>query len=203
MNIFRTYHPKGLGALRHITTGISQSRTIFTTQKMIEEVFSRPLPIPKNFISRFGPEGLNKNILYASERKRTTLFEYGYHLLREGQPNYGKTTLVHTHTLVLQCTGQPLDISNIGNLDLILSKTTYQYSHEWMRTLDENILDTVKYPNVRENQPGGFNYAIFKKNSVADSKIQFEEFQITPMKNGEVEIVDQNNVRELIRPVMT
>jgi hypothetical protein len=168
---------------------------------MIDEVFSRPLPVKKKFESRFSPEGFMMNVFYSSERKETTLYEYGYHLLRDitiiGIPVYASTYTLKLITNPLNI----IDVSTHQDVISIMSKTSYTHSHMFMNTIINN-LDTIKYPNAREPINGGINYAIFKKESIADLSKSADVLIFKALTADEIDVTDLGSgTTRSIRPV--
>lgn len=206
MILFRTCSSKSISpALRFVkrTNNIQAVAKFIGATEMIDEIFSRPLPIEKKYESRFGPEGLNRNILYASEKKETTLYEYGYHLLLE--PTFqGRAINANTYALDLVSQGAPLDVSEQPNFNRLLSRISYQEAHRWLREIDENSLDVIKYPNVRDRNPGGANFAIFKKESIGASNTMAvpESLILIPRNGGSVDVQRQSDSTYTIMPLM-
>ncbi len=203
MRIFRTCRIAETPALRFIkrVKDISSVVQFLGSSETIEDVFKRPLPVDKKFESRFAPAGFMKNVLYASEKKDTTYFEYGYHLLRSpdllNRPIYA-----NIYFLKLITQNQPLDVSQETNKNRILSRTSYADSHPWIQQQNLNTLDVVKYPNVRDPQPGGFNFAIFNKASISATAQAPETLIMTPKTNNTLEIQLHDDSKMTISPLI-
>ncbi len=175
---------------------------LLASKEMIEEVFRRRLPIPSEFQSRFGPPGFMKNVLYASESKRTTLYEFGYHLLLN-PVNYGKAINASTFELKLVTSTPIIDVSTEGNLSSLMHKTNYSSAHAFVFRQSLQQLDTLKYPNVRDPNPGGFNYAIYKFESVEpSSNIDAEDLILIPRADETIEIQRTHSETETVKPTM-
>lgn len=203
MRIFRTCRVAETPALRFIkrVKDISSVVQLLGASDMIEDVFKRPLPIDKKFESRFAPAGFAKNVLYASEKKDTTYFEYGYHLLM-APDLLNRPIYANIYFLRLVTQNQPLDVSQEVNKNNILSRTSYSDSHSWIRQQNLNTLDVVKYPNVRDPQPGGFNFAIFNKTSINATAQAPETLIMTPKANNTLEIQLHDDSKMTITPLM-
>lgn len=175
---------------------------LFGSKEMIDDVFSRTLPIPSQYQSRFGPPGFWKNVLYSSETKRTTLFEFSYHLLKN-PINHDKAINASTFELNLITSNRPIDVSQEANLSQILNRTNYQDAHVFVNHQNFNQLDIIKYPNVRDPQLGGINYAIFKADSVKpSSNVDAEDLILIPRSNNTVEVQRIKSSVETIAPLM-
>ncbi|NJL23976.1 MAG: RES family NAD+ phosphorylase [Calothrix sp. SM1_5_4] len=175
---------------------------LLASKEMVEEVFGRRLPIPSEFQSRFGPPGFMKNILYASEKKRTTLYEFGYHLLLN-PINHGKAINASTFELKLVTINPLIDVSQESNLSLIMHKTDYSAAHGFILKQNLQQLDTLKYPNVRDSIPGGLNYAVYKSESVeTSSNLDAEDLILIPRADETIEVQRTQSLTETIKPVM-
>ncbi|MBL7545121.1 MAG: RES family NAD+ phosphorylase [Bdellovibrionaceae bacterium] len=203
MRIFRTCRIAETPALRFIKRAkdISSVVQLLGASDMIDDIFKRPLPIDKRFESRFAPAGFMKNVLYASEKKDTTYYEYGYHLLK-APDLINKPIYVNTYFLRLVTHNTLLDVSQAPDKDQILSRTTYTPAHSWINQQDINTLDVVQYPNVRDPQPGGINFAIFNKNSVNIIAQAPETLIMLPQPNNSLELQLVDNSKITITPLM-
>jgi hypothetical protein len=191
-------------ALRFIkrAKNISTIVKLLGTRDMIEDVFKRPLPLSKQFESRFGPEGLNKNVFYTSEKKDTTLYEYGFHLLTD--PSLlNKPIYASTYNVELIASGRPLDVTQIKDNAHILSRTSYAEAHTWIRSLDAKSLDVIRYPNVRDPNPGGFNFAIFNRPSVQETGQGPDPLILTTLSGNRVKVQHSDDTEQEISPIIT
>lgn len=203
MRIFRTCRIAETPALRFIKRAkdISSVIQFLGAQDIIDDIFKRPLPIDKKFESRFAPAGFMRNILYASEKKDTTYFEYGYHLLKS--PDLlNKPIYATTYFLKLETPSKLLDVSLENNRNEILSRTNYAPAHNWIKQQDIQNLDVIKYPNVRDPKPGGINFAIFNKTSIRATTQAPETLIMTAKANNTLEVQLDDNSKMTITPFM-
>lgn len=179
MRIFRTHRAlvpsTAQGYLNRVPA--SSISSIFPTGvDMIKDVFSRELPIPPGFESRFGPAGFGQNGLYTSESSVTSVYESAYHLIKK----FAAPVTFNCATYELDLCAEPkaiVDVSQLPNATAILDPKTYKDSHAWVKTVA--ALDTVKYPNVRHAGSAGINYAIFNELSVIATTTAPTIFQMT------------------------
>ncbi len=204
MNVFRTcriatYAP----ALKFVkrTQNISSLIRLLSTSEMIDEVFHRPLPISKTHESRFAPEGFSKNVLYSSDQKETTLFEYGYHLLKNSSLlNIGVYANIYSLNLLKRFSF--LDVSQLPYASDILSKSSYLKAHTWIQAQDLNSLNVIQYPNVHNPDPGGLNFAIFDQSLIQRSAMLPETLVLTPKEDHKILVQSQNKALKVISPLM-
>ena len=178
MILFRTSNHKRRHSLAFLKTQGQQTALLARLEKQnwIEEIFHRSLPIPVHYPSRFGPVGFSRNVFYASEKRDTTFFEYGYSLLR-----YSSVVGLGVNAVCfdLQFIGKqkPIDASQSTNLKQILDLKDYSSAHAWLLSLT-SIPESVRYPSGREPAGGGINFAIFEQGAIATSTANIEDFSI-------------------------
>jgi len=209
MKIFRVCRRPSLqpAAARFISRagsiGTGLALKAMATEQVVDEVFNRPLPIPVQFTTRFGPAGLLRNVFYTSEKPSTTFYEFGFHLLSD-RSLIGKTIAVALHELELISTTKPVQVGGQANHALLLDRCDYSHAHAWIKSLSLASLDTISYPNVREGSAGGgTNYAIYLRGSVAASGKAASLYAMTA--HGDETVVCQNSdtsATEIIKPIM-
>lgn len=174
-----------------------------STPDIIDDIFGRKLPIPAGYLTRFGPPGLHKNVLYASEKHTTTFFEFGYHMLKD-KSNMGRSIWVALHELELVGTSKPLSVNSQQNSAQLLLPGSYSFAHAWILGLPLDSLDILSYPNVREgSQSGGTNYAIYEKASIAPTKTTSKLYRMIPASDESVQIQDMDGTMILnAKPIM-
>lgn len=203
MNLFRTCRiSDNAPALRFVKRArdIASVIKLLGTKEMIDDVFNRPLPILKIYESRFGPEGFSKNILYTSEKRDTTLYEYGYHLILDSSL-LNRPVYASTYRLSLKTKNKPIDVQQLPSAAQVLSRTSYNASHAWIRTIDAATLDVIQYPNVRDPNPGGLNFAIFNRSSVTSASGGSEPLILTALPNNRVRVQRPHNPEFEIQPI--
>lgn len=189
MHLFRTSSPKRRKSLQFVSTHAGQAALSqrLENKGFIDEVFSRSTPIPKNFETRFGPEGFQKNPFYASEKKDTTYYEFAYCLLRR-QSVLGFAVQAVCFQIVFQGKNKPFDISTHGDATQILDPMSYTAAHAWLLG-EKNIHEAIRYPSVRDPNGGGINFAVFERDAVGETSIVPEEIEFTPQANGTVDLL--------------
>ncbi len=188
MILHRTSSPKTRNSLSFLTSAEQQTALLAQLEKQswINEVFNRPLPIPQDYPTRFGPPGFKKNIFYASERRDTTFFEFGYGLLKS-HSLLGRGISAVCFEVRFQGKQKPLDVKITKATREILDPKSYTGAHRWI--LEQSPLpESVRYPSVRDPSKQGINLAIFNPSAVASTLAEIESLVLTPRKDGRIEI---------------
>jgi hypothetical protein len=188
MILYRTSSPKRRTSLSFLSSLDEQAALLrqLETQTWIDEIFQRALPIPPKYQTRFGPPGFSKNPFYASERRDTTFFEFGYGLLKRSSL-IGIAISAVCYEVRFQGTQKPLDAAQASNATHILDPHSYNAAHAWIHSLSP-LPEAIRYPSVREPKGGGINFAIYERNAVSGTTAQIEEVTMTPDANGGVTV---------------
>jgi hypothetical protein len=200
--LYRTSNSKRRNSLAFLANAGQQTALLAQLEKQswIDEIFSRALPIPPQYPTRFGPPGFSKNVFYASERRETTFFEYGYHLLK-AESIQARGIAAICYEIQFQGKRKPIDASFAKNQKAILSPKTYAAAHEWISG-QSPVPESVRYPSVREPAEGGINFAIYEPSAVIATRAEIEELILTPQSNGSVDVESLNRgALSSIRPV--
>ncbi len=198
MILYRTSSPKRRNSLSFLKTQGQQNALVKQLEKRswIDEIFNRTLPIPTQYPTRFGPPGFYKNVFYASERRETTFFEFGYGLLK-AQSVIGKGITAICFEVLFQGKQKPTDVSKESNIKAILDPKSYMAAHAWLRGLN-SVPESVQYPSV----DGGINFAIYEPLAVAATRAEVEDLVLTPQANGTLDIVSlTRGALSSIRPI--
>ncbi|MGK5081849.1 RES family NAD+ phosphorylase [Bdellovibrionota bacterium FG-1] len=188
MILYRTSNPKRRHSLAFLVTQRQQTALLAQLEKQswIDEVFNRTLPIPAQYPTRFGPAGFNRNVFYASERRETTFFEFGYGLLK-AQSVIGRGIAAVCFEVMFRGRRDPDDVSSAENLEAILNPKGYQGAHQWLLALSA-IPESVRYPSVREPGGDGVNLAIYEPEVIVGTRAQIEDLILTPQSTGSVDV---------------
>jgi hypothetical protein len=188
MILFRTSSPKrriSLSFLSSLDEQVALLRQL-EVHTWIEEIFQRTLPIPPAYQTRFGPPGFTKNPFYASERRETTFFEFGYGLLKRPSLT-GLAISAVCYEILFSGAERPLDAAQTSKALEILNPKTYDAAHQWVQTLNP-LPEAIRYPAVREPDGGGINFAIYERPAVVGTTAQIEEVTMTPDASGGVTV---------------
>ncbi len=188
MILYRTSNPKRRNSLAFLTTPGQQTALLAQLEKQswIDEIFHRTLPIPAQHPTRFGPPGFTKNVFYASDRRKTTFFEFGYGLLKS-QSVLGRGITAVCFAVRFQEKQKSIDVSSAKNGKAILNPKDYHAAHQWLMTLSP-IPESVRYPSVREPAGGGINFAIYESGAVVGTRAEIEEVILTPQPDGSLDV---------------
>jgi hypothetical protein len=188
MILYRTSNQKRRNSFAFLANSAQQSALLAQLEKQswIDEIFNRTLPIPAQYPTRFGPPGFSKNVFYASERRETTFFEYGYGLLKP-QSTLGRGISAICFEVQFQGKIKPMDLSRVKNVKAILDPKTYIAAHAWLTSLLP-IPESIRYPSVREPSPGGINFAIYESSAVAATHAEIEDLILTPQPSGDIDV---------------
>lgn len=188
MILHRTSNPKRRASLSFLRTSEQQRALLaqLETKEWIDEIFSRRLPIPVVFQTRFGPTGFSKNVFYASLEKETSFFEFGYRLLRR-LSLVGLSVRAVCFEVDFLRKGDLLDIRDSSDAKAILNRDSYAGAHAWLQELS-TIPDSVLYPSVRDPKGEGLNLAIFERASLVGTMTDPAELIFTPQTDGAVNI---------------
>jgi hypothetical protein len=204
MMLFRTATLKRRHSFAFLKTPAQQAalQVQLTKQRWIEEIFSRQLPIPKEFETRFGPQGFLKNPFYASSNKETTFYEFGYGLLK--RPSFVDLTVKALCFEVRRAgTSLPLDVAPLPYAPSLLSPTSYEAAHKWLSEL-QRIPESIRYPSVRDPNLDRINWAIYEPSAVLSTLAFPEDIEFTPKADGSVEVLDGSaNEMRVIKPIRT
>lgn len=186
MILFRTSNYKRRNSLAFLKTHEQQTALLAHLEKQswVDEIFSRQLPIPAQFTSRFGPPEYSRNVFYSSEKRETTFFEYSYAILKSSSV----TGLgINAVCFDIKFTGRqkPTDASQAKNLKSILDLNDYRAAHQWLLSLNP-MPESVRYPSVREPAGGGINFAIYERSAVTATAADVEDFVFTSQGDGSV-----------------
>lgn len=188
MILYRTSNPKRRNSLTFLATQGQQTALLAQLEKQswIDEIFNRTLPIPAQYPTRFGPPGFTKNVFYASERRETTFFEFGYGLLKS-KSVIGRGIAAVCFEVQFKGKQKPTDVSSAKNLNQILDPKKYEAAHTWLLSLNP-IPESIRYPSVREPAGGGINFGIYESSAIATTRAMVEDLILTPQINGSVNV---------------
>lgn len=121
---------------------------------LIRSSFRYPLPVAPEFQARFRPPYFNKNTFYGCATYVTTVFEYGYHWLRQRVHVMGlsQEPQSRTHFQVSFKDRRCLDIRKIPGITKIMNRKDYSASHHFVRNHPE--LTSLLYPSCRDPDHG-------------------------------------------------
>ena len=202
MILCRTSNHKRRSSLSFLTTQGQQSALLAQLEKQswIDEIFNRTLPIPLQYATRFGPPGFGRNVFYASKKRETTFFEFGYSLLKF-QSILGRGVSAVCFEVKFQRKQKPMDVRAAKNRAAILDPKSYRAAHLWIAALS-SIPESVRYPSVREPAGGGINFAIYNPSAVATTRAEVEDLVLTPRADGSVDVESITRGRlPAIRPI--
>ncbi len=202
MILFRTSNPKRRNSLQFLKTQSQQTALLDQLEKQswINEIFQRTLPIPPEFQTRFGPPGFSKNPFYASEKKETTFFEFGYGLLKRGS-FYDKGIAAICYDVSFQGKKLPFDITQESDVKSILDPKTYGFAHNWILHLTL-LPESLRYPAVRDPNGGGINFSIYERSAVGTTLAEVEDIELTPRSDGSVEMFNKTKgSKSLLKPI--
>ncbi len=84
-----------------------------------------------------------------------------------------------------------------------MDRTNYQAAHAFIARHNLNHLDTLKYPNVRDPNPGASNFAIFKSESFKPSaNVDAEDLILIPRIDETIEVQRTQSETETVQPMM-
>lgn len=175
---------------------------LIDSKSMIEEVFSRKIPmVDRRFESRFISEQIRRNGLYSSESPVTARYEYGFHLLRD-TTIYGMS--VYSSLYNLELVADPslvVDITYDIDIQNIMSRDSYQYSHQFIHNIEPDRLSVIKYPNVRDINRGASNYICYSKDYLAVAGVAPGVMVYKAIDAANVEVRSLDGDVETISPI--
>lgn len=188
MILFRTSNIKKRKSLTFLTNAqqLSAINRQLQMKDWIDEIFSRTIPIPNRYQSRFGPPDYNRIPFYSSEKRETTFYEYGFSLIKQ-RSIIGLGISAVCFEIIFQGKHKPIDASIAPNSSQILHLSDYSAAHQFLLSLTPPP-ETIRYPSVRDPNGGGINFVIFEKSAIQTSNAAPEEFVFTPQINGTVDI---------------
>lgn len=203
MNVFRTcaatVKPVALKFLIRVSAA-SLNALLKHNESVIDEVFKRDLPIPVKHASRFAPHGFNQNVIYVSDAKETTIFEYSYHLIKNNVPSYSLECETFQYTFCAN-PSEIIDVASLPNRDILLNPSDYSDAQAWVHSLSGPI-DTIKYPNVRNSFSAGTNFAVFKRESVQAVDLRWDSFKLQVVGANSVQWSDNHGSVKTYDPKM-
>ena len=199
MNVFRTSKAETKNTAAKFLRNSSSGKFFEQTQDSINLVFNRKTPVPSANASRFAPGGFGQNVLYTSDARGTTIYEYAYHQIKNKIPY-----LIRCETFVYEFKALPQNIVDATaplNSSQILDPKSYADSHAWVQGLSKP-LDTIRYPNVRNKGSAGTNYAIFNRASIAATDLAVEASTLLVNGQSSAEWTNSSGTSTNILPIM-
>ncbi len=188
MILYRSSTPKRRLSLSFLTSQGQHTALLAQLDKnsWIDEIFKRPLPIPHDFQTRFGPPGFAHNVFYASERRETTFFEFGYNLLK-ARSVLGRGIRAVCFEVTFHPKLRPIEISAAENVKELLNPQSYAAAQRWI--LQQNLVpESLRYPSLRDPEQSGINFAIYKRSALKATLLDPEELILTPQANGTLDL---------------
>lgn len=171
MSFYRAFATKDIEALhRHVTLEKLETMRLTLPNKQIFYNYHNNKPVDKD--TRFAPVGYPKRPLYITEDPETAIHEFSYWMLQN--PDDLKSgvkfwiAIVDINNYQL---GHDVNTFDITLQNKLLDKHSYVVSHQWVNDLLPDIPPSIRYPSVRNPNPGGTNIAVFQ--GTVDNPIKF------------------------------
>jgi hypothetical protein len=128
--------------------------------KLIATPFRYPPPVPAENAARFRPPFYSRNVFYASGHYLTTLYEHGFHFLRQCIHLRGAVRESGLRTLfsMFIVSEEIADIRGQSGIQSIMDRRDYSASHAFI--LKNPEVRVLLYPSCRDSKKGD-NYAVF------------------------------------------
>lgn len=177
MSLYRTF-----SIMRHSSIfKFLQPGDLVTVEHFIpkDDIFYHYLkgqPVTTDCITRFGYLNCPVRPLYLSESPLTTYYEFAYWLLKKPEDVKGGIRIATVEVDIVDFSpGEVVNNLDSPKKEMVLDHTTYEHAHEWIKSFDK-LPDNVIYPTVRNPNPGGTNFAIFKGNLSQHKFLNHDEF---------------------------